>query len=537
MKRFLKIFFILIFLVTTELLITKISASEGVININQKHQKIIGFGASIAWYGFDLTRHRKKAEIYNHIFEGLGLDILRIRNQYGKDSFDYMPEIINRMREYSDSCKILISSWSPQSELKSNSSLNGGDNATLKKENGEYVYGAFAQYWIDALNAYKEMGIEPDYISIQNEPSYDAAWQSCRFEPTETSTIAGFDFALDSVCAALEFAGLSPKITAPEVHGIGYNTFQNYAQYYNHDLVDGYAFHLYHGESDNVNDNHNPDLFNLNFSRIAQNYSAKPIWQTEYDRGDWFNTVWLIYNGLVNGNLAAYLYWELVWIGGKPLVQMNGDNYILTDEYWAFRQYSKYIYNGWQRISAASDDQDLLISAFTNPAEDKLTVVIINRSDSTDKQMNLTFNDFNVSSAELIRTSETDHGIVLGIDQNDFSALEFPARSITTLDITGEKVTSLERNKSLSEKFTLHQNYPNPFNPSTVISYQLPVAGNVKISIYNLLGKKVATLVSEKLPAGIHEVEWDAKGFSSGVYFYRMQAGNFVSTKKILLIR
>ncbi|MEJ2627024.1 MAG: hypothetical protein P8078_00490 [bacterium] len=248
------------------------------------------------------------------------------------------------------------------------------------------------------MNEYKDLGIEPDYISIQNEPSYDAAWESCRFAPTETTTIAGYDQALDSVCAALERADINPQILAPEVHGIGYNTFHNYANYYNHDPVDGYAYHLYHGESDNVNDNHNPDLFNQNFSQVAKDFSEKPIFQTEYDRGDWFNTVWLMHNGLVHGNLAAYLYWELVWAsGGKPLVELSGHTYILTDYYWAFRQYSKFIYRGWKRITALSDDTELLISAYTNPGETKCTVVIINRSPSAPKQMALTIQNFDIT--------------------------------------------------------------------------------------------------------------------------------------------
>jgi hypothetical protein len=85
--------------------------------------------------------------------------------------------------------------------------------------------------------------------------------------------------------------------------------------------------------------------------------------------------------------------------------------------------------------------------------------------------------------------------------------------------------------------YSLNQNYPNPFNPVTVISYQLPVSSEVELSIYNLLGQKVATLVSGKQTLGTYNVNWDAGGFASGVYLYRLQAGDYVQTKKLILLR
>ena len=88
------------------------------------------------------------------------------------------------------------------------------------------------------------------------------------------------------------------------------------------------------------------------------------------------------------------------------------------------------------------------------------------------------------------------------------------------------------------KKFKLFQNYPNPFNPITAISYQLSAISQVDLSIYNILGQKVATLVSEKQPAGIYKVEWDASGYSSGMYFYKLTTDQgFIQTRKLLLIK
>jgi hypothetical protein len=85
--------------------------------------------------------------------------------------------------------------------------------------------------------------------------------------------------------------------------------------------------------------------------------------------------------------------------------------------------------------------------------------------------------------------------------------------------------------------FLLEQNYPNPFNPSTTIRYQLPVASEVKLEVYDVLGKKIATLVNERQSAGSYQVVWNASGLSSGTYFYRLQAGTFTQTKKMILVK
>jgi hypothetical protein len=85
--------------------------------------------------------------------------------------------------------------------------------------------------------------------------------------------------------------------------------------------------------------------------------------------------------------------------------------------------------------------------------------------------------------------------------------------------------------------FQLEQNYPNPFNPSTKIRYSIPQEGNVTLKIYDVLGNEVTTLIDEEKTAGVYEVEFNASKLSSGIYIYKLTAGNFIQTRKMILVK
>jgi len=90
---------------------------------------------------------------------------------------------------------------------------------------------------------------------------------------------------------------------------------------------------------------------------------------------------------------------------------------------------------------------------------------------------------------------------------------------------------------SIPQSFYVNQNYPNPFNPSTIISYGVPKNGFVSAKIYNLLGQEIATLFAGYQNAGVHSLTFDASNLSSGVYLYRIQAGNVVETKRMVVMK
>jgi hypothetical protein len=130
----------------------------------------------------------------------------------------------------------------------------------------------------------------------------------------------------------------------------------------------------------------------------------------------------------------------------------------------------------------------------------------------------------NVLHLNGLPNSRSDGDYITARDLNDFE---------TPSDIAIDAGQS-----SLPQVFALHQNYPNPFNPTTAISYQLPEASEVQLIIYNLLGQKVTTLVSERQPAGHYTLQWDASGMVSGVYLYKLQTDNgFSQTRKLVLMK
>jgi hypothetical protein len=97
--------------------------------------------------------------------------------------------------------------------------------------------------------------------------------------------------------------------------------------------------------------------------------------------------------------------------------------------------------------------------------------------------------------------------------------------------------TSISDEQSNPTEFLLLQNYPNPFNPSTRIKYSIPQSSNVVIKVFNILGSEIETLVNEEKPVGTYELKWNAANLPSGVYFYRLQAGDFVQTRKMILLK
>lgn len=108
---------------------------------------------------------------------------------------------------------------------------------------------------------------------------------------------------------------------------------------------------------------------------------------------------------------------------------------------------------------------------------------------------------------------------------------------IDAVHLYQEVLTSVRISDNLPDGFTLEQNFPNPFNPSTTIQYNIPKTEMVVLKIYNILGQEVKTLVNEEQIAGTYQAVFDASHLASGVYFYRLTAGDYVEVKKMMFLK
>jgi uncharacterized delta-60 repeat protein len=141
--------------------------------------------------------------------------------------------------------------------------------------------------------------------------------------------------------------------------------------------------------------------------------------------------------------------------------------------------------------------------------------------------------DMNVSDAAMSIALQTDGKILAG----GYSQIASGSTVFVLARYLTSNMTGINEDKSLPKSFALEQNYPNPFNPSTTIKYSIPKFGLVTIKIYDILGREVTTLINEEKNAGNYSVEFNASMLASGVYLYRISAGSFEETKKLVLIK
>ena len=158
-------------------------------------------------------------------------------------------------------------------------------------------------------------------------------------------------------------------------------------------------------------------------------------------------------------------------------------------------------------------------------------------NDGGDRYMTMASGSFDLAAGD---SQEIEIAIIMAIGDDyldSVTKLKEKAAAVRQFYLTGE-ITALE---DLTERqpvgFVLEQNYPNPFNPKTIINYELRITNEVDLSIFNVLGQKVATLVSGKQTAGAYQAEWDASQFASGVYYYVLKTGEFRDVRKMVLIK
>lgn len=423
----------------------KITPATISIDFGDPRQTIEGFGAAVAYYANWLTGHPYKQEIYNALFDqatGLGMSVLRVQNIFRYQTnanFDPdVPQIVNAAAAIQGSpIAIEMSSWTPPASLKSNNSEDCANtlNCTLAAApGGGFNYSGFASYWTDSLAAYANLGVNPTWISLQNEPDWIASYASCRFDPSEDIVggvhYAGYNKALDAVSHAMSQMTSPPVIIGPEVLGIGYNDVPNYMSQLNSSEIGAVAHHLYHGGTETA-----PDSFNPIFESMRTAYASTPRFMTEFgdgvsstaNAGTGFETAWLIHNSLAVEEVGLYAYWGAIWPDQYNLIYVDNPfisqsqwtathGWKANDYYYALEHFSRFIRPGFVRFTAWTNQPGLRVSAYQHAGAPtcqgahcgdhrSIVIVALNTSSSSQVEATLEFPGVSGSKSSVFRSS------------------------------------------------------------------------------------------------------------------------------------
>jgi len=230
-----------------------------------------------------------------------------------------------------------------------------------------------------------------------------------------------------------------------------------------------------------------------------------------------FNYTTQLFNLALSGDIATALYWEngLFFVEGYDSQWPEAETIIEQTSLSGNVRYTEY-----PQIVVDSEGNYKIYF------EDDYSISIAEK----DSQNNWMLHNILPSTNPVLHStainSEDSIFITYKDDNNVFIAYEAKISSISPHDT-----------EDILKSYYLFQNYPNPFNPSTIIEFDTPKTSNVTLKIFNILGEEVTTLVSDRLSAGLYMYEWDASNMANGVYLYRLEAGGFVETRKMILMR
>lgn len=388
-----------------------------------RHQMMDGIGGSIAFNlpDYEALSATRKNEIENLLYVDCGIDIVRLRT----GNSDALNNEL-AMRAQRNGAKSLLTSWSPPESLKSNNSIISG---TLRIVSGRYDYAGFADWWYARLGA---SSWTHDFISIQNEPSYDPGdKETCRFfanetVPATTSGSASYRLALEAVYNRIKNEPKRPRFIAvdaethsafnsiaPTVSGLSY--------------VSRLGFHNY-GTND--------------FAGVEARYNGKRGWMTEWGKDaspadpvgikeNWLLLAANIHETLVGADASAYLAWRMVHGNNTgqvwAMIGVENGQYQVQNSFYAVKHYAKHISSGHQRfeVTNSGSNANLRASGYINPAGNQLTLIVLNTG-GTDDVISLRFPGLPVGTVTAFRTRQ-------------FDIAGFPYKSLGSINIANDQ--------------------------------------------------------------------------------------------------
>jgi hypothetical protein len=263
----------------------------------------------------------------------------------------------------------------------------------------------------------------------------------------------------------------------------------------------------------------------------------RPFYIAEDNTSPYYGTLDSIYNAInQRGNLVVWLF----GLGDDPYI--GGSDWITPEDLNGFTNDDKYFF------TFASGRQSAIIDTNVNLSKAMLS---LSNAGSLGGCVFVGYTYFGINqsfqnnwASRIFNPIFTSLGEVFISDSLPFSGLYNYVRKVAnlwadpSLKLKYDTTVGVEEIvMELPQSFTLYQNYPNPFNPTTTIKFALPVDSKAKINVYNSLGQLVETLVDNEMESGYHEVGFDASRLASGVYLYQLQANDYISVRKMILIK
>lgn len=489
---------------------------EAHIDLAKTYQIIRGFGgANIVQWRPDMT----DAEIETAFGTGegqLGFTILRIRIQ--PDPNFWITNVSTARKAHEMGAILIASPWSPPAEWKTNGNLVGGE---LEED--------FYMDYADHLRAFAEFMAEngaPIYaISVQNEPDITVTYESCNWDASQmVNFLRNYAPFIGTKVMAPESFRFSRVLSDPIL-----NDSLACAHL---DIVAG---HIYGTGI---------------FSYPLAERKGKEIWMTEHLSGEnsnanvwaWAMNVALEMNNVMHAGMSAYVWWYIVRFYGPISDGTNnsGRKGEVTKKGYVMSQFARFIRPGYFRIACPKSPQkNIFTSAYRDNDFSKVVIVAINVAKET-KTQTFVFQNGHVEKFIPYVTSKTKncHQEEEVFVSDDTLTVTLEDSSITTFVSSGSVNLHVEETMSSgSVSFKLFQNYPNPFNGSTQIYFELSQRSLVSLTVYNVLGEKMAELAGNEFSAGLHAVRFDATHLPSGIYFYVLKAKSFMEARKMFIIR
>lgn len=518
---------VIVVLSTYTLLPTPSNAQEVEVHTDSTEQVIRGFGAAfIEFWQPDLTAD--DVEVAFGVGEGqLGLSILRLG--INPNPVQWSENLVAAEKASGMGALVFASPWNAPADLLK-AKANPGDPDTVDVDK----YDEYARHLNDFNTYMEENGVDMHAISIQNEPDYAHDW-------TGWSSENMVKFLRENA------PSIDAKIMAPE-------SFQFRKDFSDPILNDSMAAahvdiiggHIYGGGNSSypLAEEKGKEVWMTEYLLNLNTGNASTPWDDFTDGEKWDETMDMLasIHQSMKSNMNAYVWWYLKryysFLGDGTFREAEGKP---TKRGYAFSQFSRFVRPGYVRLRSdgpvARGYLRVNVTAYMDTATTRIVLVAINAEES-EKEVDFVIDDLTSATFERYVTS-VDQNVEqleqVDVEGSSFSAT-LPAKSVTTF-VSDHTVVSIDRGHGIEPDYRLDQNYPNPFNASTAVSYHVPESGDVRLKVYDVLGRDVATLVSGQVDAGYHQVRFDASGLPSGVYFYKLHTDSFTMSRTMLLVR